>query len=158
MDLIPWRNKGRRGSMPEVVERPLSRMRDEIDRLFTDPWSGGLPSLWSRADGFPQIELAESDDDIAVRAEMPGVSPEDVRIEVTGNVLKLSGEKSAEKEEKGRNYHFSERQYGSFSRMIQLPSSVDADKVDATYKDGVLTITLPKRAEAKPRRIPVRGA
>jgi len=160
MDLIPWKNKGRRGG-PTVAERPLARIRDEIDgvfeRMFSEPWSTGWPALWSRSNGFPQVDLAESENDVTIRAELPGVSPDDVQIEVTGNVLKLAGEKSAEKEEKGRDYHYAERQFGAFSRIIQLPATVNADKVEATYKDGVLTITLPKHPEAKPKRITVRG-
>ena len=163
MELIPWRNKsGSRTGRPPA-ERPLVRFRDEIenvfDRLWRDPWSAGLSGLTAPGTGgFPQLDLAESDDDVTVRAELPGMRPEDVRIELTGNVLKLSGEKSEQKEERERGYHYRERQFGSFSRMVQLPASVDPDKVDARYRDGVLTITLAKHAAAKPKRITVRNA
>ena len=158
MDLIPWRNKSR--SPMTAPERPLSSFRAEIDslfdRFFREPWSGG--GLLSGAGMFPQLDMVGSDNDVTIRAEVPGVRPEDVKIEVTGNLLKLSGEKSEQKEEQGRDYVCCERQFGAFSRVIQLPTSVDPNKVDATYKDGVLTVKLNKHAEAKPRRITVRNA
>lgn len=158
MDLIPWRNKNR--TPMTALERPLSSFRAEIDnlfdRFFREPWGGS--GLLSGAGMFPQLDMAESDNDVTIRAEVPGVRPEDVQIEVTGNLLKLSGEKSEQKEEKGRDYLCSERQFGAFSRIVQLPTSVDPNKVDATYKDGVLTVKMTKHAEAKPKRITVRNA
>ncbi len=162
MDLIPWRNKSRSRGGSEPLEHPLARFRADIESLFDrfrrEPWGLGPPNLLEGAGPFPQLDLAESDREVTIRAELPGVQPKDVKIEVTGNVLKLSGEKSAEKEEQGRDYHYCERQFGSFSRMVQLPTTVDPGKVDATYKDGVLTITLAKHPEAKPKRITVRNA
>ena len=102
------------------------------------------------------MDLAESNDDVTVRIELPGVNPEDVEISVSGNVLSVRGEKQQDREEKRRDYLYAERAFGSFARSVTLPSSVDPDKVDATYKDGVLTVKLAKRADAKPKRIPVR--
>jgi HSP20 family protein len=143
-------------------DRPLARLRNEVQNVFErflrDPWETRWPGLFQTGDVFPRLDLAESDKEVTIRAEVPGVQPKDVKVEVTGNLLKLSGEKSTEHEEKGRDYHCCERQFGSFSRTIQLPTSVDPSKVDAEYKDGVLTITLAKSPEAKPKRITVRNA
>jgi HSP20 family protein len=86
---------------------------------------------------------------------MPGMSKDDVKVSVQDNVLTLKGEKKQEKEEKDKNYHRVERSYGSFCRSFQLPTSVKADKVKANYKDGVLSITLPKTEEVKPKEIPI---
>jgi HSP20 family protein len=160
MEIIPWRQKRHARSGQE--ERPLARLREEMqhafERFLRDPWEARWPGLFQTTDVFPHLDLAESDSDVTIRAELPGVQPKDVHVEVTGQVLKLSGEKSAQREEKGRDYHCCERQFGSFSRTVQLPTSVDPAKVDARYKDGVLTITLAKNPEARPKRITVRNA
>jgi HSP20 family protein len=158
MDLIPWRNKSR--SPMTALDRPLASFRAEFenlfDRFFREPW--GTSALSSVPGMFPQLDMAETDNDVTIRAELPGVRPEDVRIEVTGNILKLSGEKGEQKEEKGRDCLYCERQFGVFSRLVQLPASVDPNQVDATYKDGVLIVTMNKHPEAKPKRITVRNA
>ena len=161
MDLIRWRNKHR--ALGSTVEHPLATFRNEVENLFDrflrDPWGTNWSGMMTPATrSVPQLDLVESDNDVTVRAELPGVRPEDVKIEVSGNVLRLAGEKSQEKEEKGQNCCYCERQFGSFTRMIQLPSTVDPDKVEATYKDGVLTIRLSKHPGVKPKRIPVRNA
>ena len=156
MDLIPWRNKSR--SRESESQYPLDAFRNQVENVFErfmrDPWSamgaGGLE--------FPQLDVTECDDDVCVRAELPGVRPEDVNIEVTGNTLRLSGEKAEEREEKRGGTRYSERRFGSFSRIVQLPTQVDPDHVDATFKDGVLSVRLNKHAEARPRRIPVKAA
>ncbi len=153
MDLMPMRGK-RSG------EHPLSRVRDEIDdvfdRFFRDPFGTSL-GLLNQTASFPRLDLSETDNEVTVRAELPGVRPEDVNLEVTGNVLRISGQKSEEHEEMSRDFRYSERQYGSFARTIQLPTGVDANNVDATYKDGVLCIRMPKHPEAQPKRIEVRA-
>ena len=160
MDLIPWRNKSRTraGDTSMAQAQPLALFRNELDNLFDrfmrDPLSG-----WFSATGvsFPKVDLTECEDDVCVTAELPGVKPEDVNIELAGNTLRLSGEKSEEKEERHGEYRYAERQFGSFSRIIQLPTAVDPNQVDANYKDGVLTIRLVKHAESKPKRIEVRA-
>lgn len=160
MNLIPWRNKSERGG--NGGETSLPRLRHQIDDLFDDflrdPFTAGanlMQGMGFGGGGGLRTDLAESDEEITVRAEMPGVNPQDVEISVAGNVLTISGEKKQETEEKQRNYHYVERQFGSFHRTVQLPSTVDPDKVDATFKNGVLTVTVGKRPEARPRRIPV---
>jgi len=161
MNLIPWRNKGA-NRLADSGERSLTHLRDEVDhvfeRFFRDPWCTGLwDSLWPSVGVSPRMDLAESENDVTVTAELPGIDPKDVELNVTGNVLTIRGEKKQEKEERKRNYHSVERQYGGFQRSIQLPSTVDADKVDATYKDGILTVTLAKHPEARPKRITVKS-
>jgi HSP20 family protein len=163
MDLTPWRSKRRSTTERETPEQPLATLRGEIDgvveRFFRDPWGASLTGLLPKSMGvFPQLDLTESDDDVTVRVELPGVDPNDVRIEVTGNLLTVSGEKSETSEQKRGAYHWTERQFGGFSRSVQLPAKVNPDKVEATSKDGVLTITLAKDSQAKPRRITVRNA
>ncbi len=161
MNIIPWLSKredNRGGSIPESG---ITRFRDEMDhlfdRFFMDPF--GMEHTAGRFGlGGPRLDLAESDHDVVVKAELPGIDPKEVDLRVEGNMLTIRGEKKQEKEEKRRDYHYVERQYGSFHRSVQLPSTVDPDKVEAAYKDGVLTITIAKRAEARARRISVKSS
>jgi HSP20 family protein len=159
MNLIPWRNKGERTNGGQPAEPGLSRLRGEIDdlfhRFFHDPFELGTASRGIRG---PQLDLAESENEVVVKAEVPGVDPKDVDIHVAGNVLTIRGEKKEDREERGKDFHLVERQYGSFHRSIPLPTSVDPDRVAAEYKNGVLTVTLTKHPDAKPKRIPVRRA
>jgi len=161
MSIIPWRNKRENRNGATAEEHPLARLRVEMDHLFERFWRD--PGGSSFADLLPsgvgvglRLNLAESENEVTVTAELPGVDPKDVEISVTDNLLTIRGEKKQEKEEKKRNYHYVERSFGSFHRSIPLPSSVDSNKVDAHYKNGVLTVTLQKRPEAKPKRIAVK--
>jgi HSP20 family protein len=146
--------------------------RSEMDRLF-DRFGGGFgfPSLRRMFDiepmrrssftfSVPAIDLSEDEKAYKISAELPGIDAKDIDVSVTGDMLVLKGEKRQEKEEKEKNYHFSERTYGSFQRAFELPSSVDRTKVAADFSKGVLTITLPKTAEAqKPvKKIEVKSA
>jgi HSP20 family protein len=161
MNLIPWRNKRENKDNDTAEQHPLTRLRGEMDQAFErfwrDPWSASLGDISPSHAGFGlRLNLAESDNDVTVTAEVPGVDAKEIDIDVSGNTLTIRGEKKEEKEDKKRDYHYVERSYGSFHRSVQLPSSVDRSKVDATYKNGVLTVTLAKRAEAKPKRIEVK--
>jgi HSP20 family protein len=133
--------------------------RSEMDRLFD---RFGFPSLrrmfeieppWRPVSTFsfsaPPIDLSEDEKAYKITAELPGLDAKDIDVSVSGNTLVLKGEKRQEKEEKDKNYYFSERSYGSFQRAFELPASVDRDKVASDYSKGVLTITLPKTAEAQ---------
>jgi HSP20 family protein len=120
---------------------------------FFDDWGEGPSNLGTY---WPAIDVSEREDDLLVRAELPGMTAEDIDIEVQNNALLIRGEKKDETEESGERYHYVERRSGSFQRMVQLPNEVDAEKIDASYKDGVLTITLPKSEKAKPKRISVK--
>ncbi|MGB2985343.1 MAG: Hsp20/alpha crystallin family protein [Phycisphaerae bacterium] len=162
MSIIPWRQK-RPERIGEEGETGLARLREEmhdlVSRFFGDEDRTSDLDNWAAGFGrMPRMDLAESADDVAVKVELPGVDPKEVNIEVAGNAMTITGERKQEKEEKKRDYHYTERSFGSFRRSIQLPSTVDAEKVDATFKNGVLTVKLAKRADAKPKRITVRSA
>jgi HSP20 family protein len=101
------------------------------------------------------VDIYENGDSLVLKAELPGINPDDVEIRVEDNTLYLKGERKFEKEVKEQNYHRVERSYGTFTRTFSLPNSVDADKVAANYKDGVLTLTMPKKEEAKPKTIKI---
>jgi HSP20 family protein len=104
----------------------------------------------------PVVDVSESENDITVKAEIPGIDPKDVDISITGDTLTLKGEKKEEKENTGKSYHRVESSYGSFKRVITLPASVDVDKVTAEGKNGILEITLPKKEESKAKKINVK--
>jgi len=108
-------------------------------------------SLWT-----PVVDIAEHDDDYIVKVELPGVNKDEVKITLESNILTIRGEKKQEKETKKENLHRVERSYGSFQRSFTLPTTVKSDKIDASYKDGILTIALPKAEEAKPKQIEVK--
>ncbi|MBI4548049.1 MAG: Hsp20/alpha crystallin family protein [Ignavibacteriae bacterium] len=130
-------------------------MQREIDRMF-DRFRGGMIDDGSASTWLPTVDIAEQENDYVVKVDLPGVNKSDVKITVQNDVLTIRGEKKQEKEKKGENYHRVERSYGSFQRSFTLPSSVMSDKIEASYDNGVLTITLPKVEEAKPKEIEVK--
>ncbi len=149
--------------MADIMEwrpfREVSRLRREMDRLWEDFFGPSrralqpLEEMWA-----PAIDVSESADKVTIKAEVPGIEAKDIEISMVGDMLTIKGEKKAEKEEKGENYHLVERSYGSFSRGVRLPAPVDPDKIEATYKNGVLTITCPKKEEVKPKAIEIKTA
>lgn len=147
---------------------PLTDLRAEMDRLF-DSFFHRFPALPTGRDLFdwdpfpdlgrglvvraPVVDVAETDKGYEVVAELPGMEQKDINVELKDDVLTVSGEKTEEREEKEKSYHLSERRFGSFRRTFRLPSEVDQDKITADFKDGVLTIGLPKTTKAqKPSR------
>ncbi|MDY6955137.1 MAG: Hsp20/alpha crystallin family protein [Thermodesulfobacteriota bacterium] len=117
----------------------------------------GMPSLLTEERGFtPAFDISETENELIVTAEIPGMDKEDIDIHLSEGVLTIKGEKRHEKEDKKEDYHCIERSYGSFTRSIGLPFDVETDKVDATYKDGVLKLTLPKSERAKLKKIEVK--
>ncbi len=134
--LIRWRDPA----------RSLETFRREMDRLF-DKFFEVIP--FSEQEFVPSVDISETDKDIIVQAEIPGINPKDLDISLNGRLLTIKGEKKSEHEEKKENYHKIERKYGAFSRTLELPADVDPDKVEAVYKDGVLKITLPKIESGK---------
>lgn len=142
---------------------PFESLRREIDRLFDDfhPFGWRLPVSPSAFDfklprpsgaGWPVVpafDLAEKEKEYEITAELPGLDEKDVEIRLSNHSLTIKGEKKEEREEKQKDYYLSERRYGSFYRSFQLPEGVDADKIDATFAKGVLTVKLPKTAEAR---------
>lgn len=157
-DLIPWGRQTSSNQAPvpyrETEVTPFFGLRREIDRLFDDMLRmpaalGGTSSMT-----WPSLEVVDRDNHVLVTAEVPGMSEKDVELTIQDGVLCLRGEKKSETEDKDRGY--SERWYGRFERRVMLPAGVEEDKANATFRDGVLTVTLPKSAEAvSGRRIPI---
>jgi len=136
------------------------RLRDRVDRLFqnviADPWreftGGGMASVW-----MPDVDVRDGDKEIEVRAELPGMDPAEIRIDVRGTTLTISGEKREERREEQKDLWTSEIFYGSFQRSIELPDTADPEQVDAEYDRGVLRVRVGKKAGATPRRVPVKN-
>ncbi|HEU5452653.1 MAG TPA: Hsp20/alpha crystallin family protein [Terriglobales bacterium] len=127
-----------------------------MNRLFQESWGGtrGEDNLMST--GFvPAVDIYEDEHDIRVKMEVPGIEQNDIDIQVQNNTLTVKGERRFEKDEKEENFHRIERRYGSFVRSFTLPNTVEAENVQANYHNGVLYISLPKKAEAKPKQIKV---
>jgi len=137
--------------------RDLERMRKEMDRLW-DSFFEGRPSRKAEEVGewLPTLDVLETKNDLVVRAEIPGIDPKDIDISLANDILTIKGEKKQEIEEKEENYHLIERSYGSFTRMVRLPREVQSDKISASYKNGILKITLPKSEEAKKKEIKIK--
>jgi len=133
--------------------RDLARLQDEVTRVFGDDklFKTGESMGWT-----PSCDIYEDDESVTVRFELAGVDPKNVDIRFENGVLTVRGERKLEKEEKRENYHRIERSYGTFARSFTLPGTVDAEKIRAESKDGVLSVTLPKKPEAKPRSIQVK--
>jgi len=136
--------------------RDMVDLRDSIERLrgFSRPWR--LITWDTRSVAFP-VDLYETDDDVVVKASLPGVKPEDVHISVTGETLTIKAEAKSETEETNPNYYRQERHFGSYQRSLALPVRVDADKADASFEHGVLNLRLPKVAEVKAKTIEVKA-
>ena len=133
-------------------------MRDDFNRLI-DGFFRGEPSDTTApftSAWIPAVDIAEHENDFVVRMELPGVAKEDVNITILEDILTVKGEKKQDRESKGSNYHRVERSYGSFQRSFTLPTAVKADRIDATFANGVLSITLPKAEESKPKQIDVK--
>jgi len=158
MSLIPWRNKS--ADEPSRLPATWASLRSDMDRLFDafvrEPFSALEWPLVGSGAWSPAVDLAESDTEYTVRAELPGLDPKDLDISVTENQLVLSGEKKETVEKREKGYYHSESRFGSFRRAIPLPGAIDSTKVDAEYKSGVLTIRLAKSPENAPKRIEVK--
>jgi len=132
----------------------LTRMQEEMNRFFDDFFGEQRRGLAEGA-WLPSVDVSETDSELMVRAELPGMSHEDIEINVQDNILTLKGEKKQEKKEEKENFHRLERSYGSFSRSFSLPTGVKPDDIKATFKDGVLQVTMPKAEEAKTKKIAI---
>ena len=135
---------------------PFATLQREIDRLYED-FGRGFPSFGGQ-DLLPLMDVTETDKEIELTAELPGLEEKDVQINVADNVLTIRGEKKTEKEEKDKNYRLVERHYGSFSRTLELPAGVDPDAIKASIAKGVLTVKVPKPAPAQVKKIEVKAA
>jgi len=154
-DLVPsvWRRTGLPISREEE-EQPFYSLQRDVNQLFDDffrgfdvaPFRFGSDRLRAFS---PSIDIKENDKEFLIKAELPGMDEKDIEVNLFDDRLTIKGEKKDEKEDKGRDYYHMERSYGSFNRVIPLPEKVDTKKVDANFKNGVLSITLPKTEEAK---------
>lgn len=136
--------------------REMDHMRREIERLFDESlFRREFPFLEKEAAAMP-LDIYEEGNNIVVKASIPGLKPEDIKVEVRGDVLRISGEAKKEEEKKERNYHLREHRYTRFERSVTLPSDVLADKAEAVFENGVLTLTLPKSDITPTRAIPIK--
>lgn len=161
MNLIPWRNKRNGNEIQKTSWGPnLSRFRSDVDHLFDtffeDPFSLMREPMAGFGNWVPSLDMVETDKEVTVKAELPGVDPKDLDIRISGNVLTLSGDKNESTEEKGDGWYHSERRFGTFRRSVQLPGHVDPDKVSAEHANGVLTIRFKKSGSDAPKRVPVK--
>jgi len=144
-ELTPWRPFGE-----------LSSLRREMDRLWENFFvERPLGKIWER-EWAPSLDMSETKDNFVVKAEVPGKDAKHIDISLTGDVLTIRGEKRQEKEEKEEDYHLVERSYGSFSRSVRLPAEVESNKIKASYKNGILAITLPKSEKAKAKEVKIK--
>jgi len=170
---VPVKTEKATAPAPQVW-RPFENLRREIERVFEDFDGGRWPSpfgrslfdaapFWRREAGWPvapAVDVAETDKGYEVTAELPGMDEKNIEVKFSDGVLTIKGEKQEEKEEKKKDYYVSERSYGSFQRSFRVPEGVDAEKIEANFKKGVLTVSLPKTAEAQKaeKKITVKAA
>ncbi|MBI2825780.1 MAG: Hsp20/alpha crystallin family protein [Planctomycetia bacterium] len=159
MSLIPW--KGKHHGNGGRALAPFDAFRHEMDRLFDsffhDPFAVMESSFGQMGGWTPTLDVSETEKEITVRAEIPGVKPEDLEVTVTGDTLVVAGEKKESSETKEKGYWHSESRFGSFRRQVRLPAEVDSEAVDADYANGVLTIRLKKVETAQAKRITVKA-
>lgn len=142
--------------------RELEDMSQRLNRMFERPFPGRLARAGEGKDAMttfdwaPTVDVIETAEEFQIKAELPEVTKEEVKVSVDAGVLRIEGERKQEKEEKGKKYHRVERSYGSFLRTFALPDNVDESKVKAEFKDGVLNVRLPKAEKAKPKAIEVK--
>jgi len=139
--------------------RDMMSLRNAMDRLFEDSFVH--PSrFWpesGKGESTLDLDVYQTADNVIVKASLPGIKPEEVDISITGDILTIKGEHKEEQEVKEQEYFYKERRYGSFSRSVQIPASIKSDKADAIFENGVLTLTLPKAEEVKPKQIKVKA-
>jgi len=138
--------------------REMMTLREAMDRLFNDAFTRPLNfngGTWS----VPAVDMYQTDNDVVIKAALPGIKAEEVQINVTGEMLTIKGEVKQDEEKAGREkaYHLREQRWGAFERSIPLPTEVDADKAKADFENGVLTVTLPKAEKVKPKSITIKA-
>jgi len=137
--------------------RDFERTTKEMDRFWDSFLEGTLRKRGEDGtEWFPSLDVSETKGDFVVKAELPGIDPKDIDISLSDGMLTIKGEKKREKEEKEADYHLVERSYGAFVRSVQLPKEVQGNKISASYKDGILKITLPKSEEAKKKEVKIK--
>ena len=163
-DLIPWNWGKRQVPVRREQSQPLQSLQNDINRAFDSFWRGfdlPWPSTSSACSmSMPSVDVSESDKEIEVTAELPGIDEKDIDISLAEGVLTIRGEKKSEVEKKEKDYYLQERTFGSIERVVPLPDTIDLDSANATFKNGVLTVKLAKKLEAAAatKRITVRRA
>lgn len=164
MNIIPWRRHREPLALvePTAPATAIQRFREEMDRMFDEffnnRWASTEPFTATTREWLPALDVEDAEDRIIIRAEVPGITPEDVHVTISGNMLTISGEKQETAERRNGECWHSERRFGSFKRMIELPGDIDAQSVNAEHVNGVLTITVNRKPGAKPRAVPVKVA
>jgi HSP20 family protein len=150
MALVPWKRQD--------IERPAASLQREMNRLFDDFFTRDffVEPFRGMGEWRPALDVAETDTAIIVKADLPGLEVKDIDVSLRGDILTIKGQKKEEKEEKTKSYHRVERHFGSFERSVRLPAPVKGDQVEASFKDGVLNIQLPKTEEAKQKSIRIK--
>lgn len=145
MEIIPWKPFGE-----------VSSLRKEMDNLWNNfLGETAFPGSFSK-DWLPSVDVSETDDQLVIKAELPGLDAKDVNVSISGDVLTVKGEKKKEEEKEDEHFHSSERYYGSFQRSFRLPANIKTDEVDATYDKGILQLRLRKTAESKKKEIEIK--
>lgn len=154
-DLIPWRaERGHEVRRPadddpvQALQKDINRAFDDFLRMFPVPFSGWPATLMENADGV-QVDLVETDKEVRVTAELPGMEEGDIDVRVSDGMLTISGEKKLDRETDEKGYTLRERRFGRVERVLPLPEGVDADAAQAAFKSGVLTVTIPKTSQAQ---------
>ena len=137
--------------------REMMTLREAMDRLFDDAFTRPLSVRDGWSMSTPAIDMYQTDNEVVVKASIPGIKAEEVQINITGDVLTLKGESKHEDERNDRAWHIREHRFGSFERSVALPTAVKTDRAEAVFENGVLTITLPKADEVKPRTINIKA-
>lgn len=139
-----------------VPSNGVTALKKEMDRIFDRIWEPELPTSAVFGEWTPVLDVLEAKDEIILKVEVPGIEPKDINVQLADQMLTISGEKKYEKEEKDDKFYRAERAMGSFSRSVRLPTPVDPVKVIAVFKNGLLTVTLPKTKEVKGTSIPIK--
>jgi len=153
MALIPWRPRDSWWNLfrdLEIIQNEMNRLFDSSLVGWRDRDAGLLEGAWN-----PAVDIYDSKDNVMVKADIPGMKKDEIDVSVHGDTLIIKGEKKKEKETKEKDFVRTERYYGSFNRAIRLPSEIQVDKVNASYKNGVLELVLPKKEESKPKQLKI---
>lgn len=157
MNLIPWKKR-------DITSGDFIRLRDEMDRMFdrflSEPFGAGLiePKALRTEGWLPPLDIVDAENEVTIRAEIPGIPVKDLDIAVSGTTLTLQGKKEEMQEKKGENFYRCERRFGSFRRDVELPETIDPDRITAESDNGIVTIHVAKKPGAKPRHVEVKPA